>query len=179
MVDEARDDRALVERANAGEEAAFEGLYEAHRAWVLALATRFTGNREDALDVLQETFVELFSRFPGFRLTSSLRAYLFPVVKHRSISLMRKRRPVVDLDHARGRAARAAPTAQWPGETAGAHPRLIAGLPAAQREVLGLRFVLDLRLSEIADALAIPLGTVKSRLHTALAALRRNSPREE
>ncbi|MBI4602680.1 MAG: sigma-70 family RNA polymerase sigma factor [Planctomycetes bacterium] len=50
--------------------------------------------------------------------------------------------------------------------------RLLAGLPEAQQEVVRLRFVEDLELHEIAAALDIPLGTVKSRLHAALQALR-------
>ena len=52
------------------------------------------------------------------------------------------------------------------------HEKLVAGLPDGQREVVLLRFVDDMTLKEIAAALEIPLGTVKSRLHLALEALR-------
>jgi RNA polymerase sigma-70 factor (ECF subfamily) len=50
-------DEELVERMNGGDAEAFEVLYRRYRDWVHRLAWRFTGNQEDALDVLQETFV--------------------------------------------------------------------------------------------------------------------------
>ena len=58
-------DLELVERANRGDVDAFELLYRRHRDWVVALAERHTGSRDDALDVLQETFAYLFGRFPA------------------------------------------------------------------------------------------------------------------
>jgi RNA polymerase sigma-70 factor (ECF subfamily) len=64
---------------------------------VLALAYRFTGDREEALDVLQDTFLYLFGKFPGFTLTASLKAFLFPAVKHLCLTRRRGRRPEVDI----------------------------------------------------------------------------------
>ena len=52
-------DEELLQRANGGDPDAFEALYRRHRDWVHRLAWRFTGNQQDALDVLQETFVAL------------------------------------------------------------------------------------------------------------------------
>jgi RNA polymerase sigma factor (sigma-70 family) len=94
----AEGERELVRRANAGDGDALVALYRAERDWVVGLAQRFTGSREDALDVLQETFLYFFSRFPGFVLTSSVRGFLYPVVKHHAIDVVRRRRKVVDLD---------------------------------------------------------------------------------
>jgi RNA polymerase sigma-70 factor (ECF subfamily) len=179
MARETQLDMDLVDRCNAGDEDAFEALYRAHGQWVLALAIRFTGNREDGLDALQETFAYLFGRFPGFRLTSSLRAFLYPVVKHSSISILRRRRKVVDLDTARDQGLEAAIGAAWQPEVPGDFDRLIEELPQGHQEVVRLRFALDLKLDEIADALGIPIGTVKSRLHTALETLRRKYFRTE
>jgi RNA polymerase sigma-70 factor, ECF subfamily len=158
------EERALVVRANRGDATAFDALYRAYRGWVVGVAQRLTGNPDDALDVLQETFVWFFGRFPGFRLTGSLRSFLYPVVKHQAISLLRRRRRVADRD----------PDPGWilPGEEDGDFARLLARLPPEQRDVVQLRFALDFQLDEIAAALAIPLGTVKSRLHHALRALR-------
>ncbi len=147
-------------------------LYEQHRDWVIAIARRFTGNRDDALDVMQEVFIYLYSKFPGFALTATLRGFLYPVVKHKSISVIRRRRKVVDLDAYRS--GTACPTElQWFDSAADAGlTQLVSALPDAQREVVLLRFGLDFRLHEIADALSVPLGTVKSRLHNALKTLR-------
>ena len=163
-------DETLVEHANRGDEAAFEAIYRRHRDWVLRLAWRFTGDRDEALDVLQDAFAHLFGKFPGFVLTGSLRGYLYPTVKHLSITRARRARPTVDIDLLADRLP--SPTAPA-GDSAAELAGDVAALPAAQRHVILLRFAHDLSLQEIAVALAIPLGTVKSRLHNALDALRR------
>ncbi len=160
-------DDELVARANRGDAAAFEALYERHRDWVLAQAERWTGNRDDALDVLQDAFAQLFGRFPGFALTAELKTFLYPVVRHLSLDRIRRRRPEVDIDSL----ADTLP-APPPIDASGDLQRLLATLPAAQREVLLLRYADDLSLPQIADALGIPLGTVKSRLHNALVTLK-------
>ncbi|MBX3027221.1 sigma-70 family RNA polymerase sigma factor [bacterium] len=159
-------DRDLVQRANRGEVEAFEALYRRHRDWVVALAERCTGNRDDALDVLQETFAHLFRRFPDFELTAQLRTFLYPVVRHLALDRVRRRRPAVDVE------ALADALPAPPPSAGGDLGRLLAALPAGQREVLLLRYADDLSLAQIGDALGIPVGTVKSRLHAALAALK-------
>ena len=57
-------DQELIELANKGDPNAFETLYYRYRDWVYRLAWRFTGNQQDALDVLQETFTYLLGKFP-------------------------------------------------------------------------------------------------------------------
>jgi len=177
------EERALVARANRGDLDAFAALYRAYRDWVAGVARRLTGDPDDALDVLQETFVWFFGRFPGFRLTSSLRSFLYPVVKHQAIAVLRRRRRLggpVRLRRTGGRSeaeppvADAEPDLGWslPDEEAGDFHRLLQRLTPEQRDVVQLRFGLDFQLDEIAAALAIPLGTVKSRLHHALLFLR-------
>jgi RNA polymerase sigma-70 factor (ECF subfamily) len=158
------DERELVARAGAGEAAAFEELYRAHRDWVAALALRMTGSREDALDILQETFLGFWRSLP-LTLTGTLRSYLYPAIKHRAIDLARRRKKVVALhgEH----------ELSWDGGLDdGDFARLVATLPVEQREVVTLRFAAGFSLEEIADALAVPLGTVKSRLHNAVKGLK-------
>jgi RNA polymerase sigma-70 factor (ECF subfamily) len=164
---EALDDRELAARADQGDSDAFEALYRRHRDWVVSLAWRLCGNREDALDVLQETFTHLFRRFPGWVLTSTMRAYLYPVVKHLCVSAARKRRNVVPINGPDIDPAAPETPSDWTAE----FDERIRSLPEGHQEVLRLRFVLELRLEEIAQALDLPLGTVKSRLHNALKSL--------
>ena len=141
-------------------------LYRRYRDWVVALAERYTGNRDDALDVLQDAFAYLFGRFPGFVLTAQLKTFLYPVVRNLSLDRVRRRRPEVDVDTL-------ADTLPAPPLSSGGDlGRVLAAMPAAQREVLLLRFADDLSLAQISEVLAIPVGTVKSRLHAALAALK-------
>lgn len=169
---EQRSDEALVAALNGGDTSAFDAMYYRYRDWVARLAFRFTADHADALDVLQETFAYLFRKFPGFVLTARMTTFLYPVVKNLSIAARRKRQrhisdeempdppappPAVDRADARDDLAAA-----------------LASLPAGQREVVLMRFVDDMSLAEIGHALAIPEGTVKSRLHNALATLRQD-----
>ena len=162
-------DKQLVELANEGDERAMEELYLRHRDWVVSLAWRFLGSRDDALDVMQAVFEELIGRFPGFLLRSTMRAYLYPVVKHRSISLLRKRRKVVPLKEDK----ESQNLLNWHPPPAGDFERLIRALSDDHKEVIYLRFGLGMTMEEIGQFLGLPLGTVKSRLHNALKKLRK------
>ena len=168
-----RSDAELVAALNGGDVSAFNGLYWRYRDWVVRLAFRFTGHEEDALDVLQETFTYVLRKFPGFRLTAAMTTFLYPVVKHLALAARRKRvrmkaadEGVLDAIPAHGGAE--------PGSARGELASVLASLPETHREVLLMRFVDGLALEEIARALDIPLGTVKSRMHNALATLRRD-----
>ena len=163
-------DQELIESANKGSPDAFEALYYRYRDWVYRLAWRFTGNKQDALDVLQETFTYLLGKFPDFELTASMTTFLYPVVKHLSIAIRSKNRRFTSNEDVISEL-----TAPVSKETEHSRSELAAALtvlPDEQREVLLMRFVDDMSLQEIATALNIPLGTVKSRLHQALQKLR-------
>ncbi len=170
--DDGRSDPALIDAINAGDTHAFEVLYRRYRDWVISLAYRFTGDREASLDVMQETFTYFLSKVPGFRLTSRFKTFLYPVIRHTALAHRRKA----------GRESSSPP--EVPSEPAGDAPseaveasreeirEMMASLPESQREVLLLRFVDGLSLEEIGQAMEIPLGTVKSRLHHGLRTLR-------
>ena len=173
-----RSDEALVRICNEGDARAaayaFEALYRRHKDFVLRVALRFAPDVDTALDVLQDTFVQLLRRFPpsgeGLRLTAKMSTLLYPIARNAAISAKRK---ASGLPLAREVAPDdlPAPRALSVGEVDGIG-RFLAELPAGQREALTLRFVDGLTLEEIAQALDIPLGTVKSRLHLGIAALR-------
>ena len=163
-------DQELIELANKGDPEAFEALYYRYRDWVYRLAWRFTGNQQDALDVLQETFSYLLSKFPGFSLTASMTTFLYPVVKHVSVAIRRKSRRFTSDDQILSELA--APASKETDHFRSELAAVLTVLPDQQREVLLMRFVDDMSLQEIAASLNIPLGTVKSRLHHALRTLR-------
>ncbi|MBN1491533.1 MAG: RNA polymerase sigma factor, partial [Phycisphaerae bacterium] len=168
--DDPRTDDALIAAANRGDVAAFEALYRRHRDWVVALAYRFTGNRDDALDVLQETFIYWLGKFPGFRLTARLRTFLYPVVKHVAAEKRRK-----SARYAAELPADEAVVSPAPNDGPASRADLadaMAGLSEVHREVVLMRFVDGFTLQEIAAALDVPVGTIKSRLHVALDRLR-------
>ena len=172
-----RSDDELVAICNVGDALdaarAFEALYRRHRDFVLRVARRFTRDRELALDALQETFAYLLGKFPpaggGLVLTARLQTLLYPAAKNAAITAVRKARRYAGAGDAELDELPAEPSAD-------AEPidAALAALPPERREVLTLRFVDDLSLAEIAAALDVPLGTVKSRLHTALKELRQD-----
>ncbi len=198
--DDPRSDGELVDAINTGDEGAFEALYYRYRDWVHSLATRFTHDHDLALDVLQETFAYVLRKCPGLKLTAEMKTFLYPVIKHTAIALRKKSLRFVSDDEAltnldappdppadshgdpRRSATGSLPASADPlGDPRGgprdASPRAelasaLRLLPPEQRETLLMRFVDDMTLQEIADALSIPLGTVKSRLHHALKTLR-------
>ena len=163
-------DRELIELANKGDSEAFEVLYYRYRDWVYRLAWRFTGNRQDALDVLQETFIYLMSKFPGFELTASMTSFLYPAVRHISLAIRSKKRRFTSDEEILSELA--APTTKETERCRSELAAVLTVLPNEQREVLLMRYVDDMSLQEIATALNIPLGTVKSRLYHSLRTLR-------
>jgi RNA polymerase sigma-70 factor, ECF subfamily len=167
---DARSDLELVAAINRGDAAAFDVLYFRHRDWVAGMAYRLTGDSDAALDVLQETFLYLLRKFPGFRLTANLKTFLYPAVRNLSIAARRKA-VRYQADEAGQQALEQATTPE-PDSVTNDLEVILASLPEEQREVLLLRFVDGLSLGEIASAMNIPLGTVKSRMHNALQTLR-------
>jgi len=161
-----------VRAINARDPAAFDALYYRYRDWVVRLARRFTGHDDDALDVLQDAFGYVFRKFPGFELTASMTTFLYPVVKNLSIAARRKRRRTAQLPEEPAPAQLAAPVAVDPEAGREELAAVLADLPEGQRDVLLMRFVDAMSLAEIGEALGIPEGTVKSRLHNAIATLR-------
>ena len=170
-----RSDEALVEICNHGHPraatAAFDTLYLRHKDYVLRVALRFTPDIDTALDVLQDTFVQLLRRFPptgeGITLSARLTTLLYPIAKNTAITAARRagRFPVADDVTPEDVPAP-------PDRDDGDLGRVLATLPPGQRETLTLRFVDGMSLDEIAQALSIPEGTVKSRLHGGIANLR-------
>ena len=170
-----RTDEELVQAVAVGDLAAFEALYHRYREWTVRLARHFTGEEDLALDVLQETFSYFLGRFPGFELRARMTTFLYPVVRHLALRARdRARRTVGDAPLAAAEDVTAADTSHSNSDSLLSRDlrRLMDELPEGQREAVLLRFVDGLSLEETARALGTPLGTVKSRLHLALARLR-------
>ena len=168
-------DEQLVELCNRGDgdeaTAAFGVLYKRHRDFVLRVALRLTDDREIVADALHDVFAYLLKQFPppgaGLTLTARLTTYLYPIAKNSTLSLLRKSKRLAPADIEPD--ALAAIEVDTSGDDI---DRLLASLPLERREVLQLRFVDGMSLEEISRALEIPIGTIKSRLHKAIAVLR-------
>jgi RNA polymerase sigma-70 factor, ECF subfamily len=165
---DSRSDQQLIAAINSGDLGAFDAVYWRYRDWVVRLAGRYSGNADDALDVLQEAFAYFYRKFPGFVLTARLSTFFYPVVKNLALAARRKR----------GRFTSDAQSLEQVPDAHATDPAgadlsdILAHMSDIHREVLLMRFVEGMTLDEIARALRIPTGTAKSRLHNAIAALR-------
>ena len=125
------------------------------------------------MDVLQETFAYVSSKFPGFKLTASMTTFLYPVVKHISLNIAQKNKRFVQEKENQEPVSDARPDA--PSLEHAELKSVLDILPDELREVLLMRYIEDMSYEEIAEALSAPVGTIKSRLHRALQILRQDS----
>jgi len=144
-----------------------EQLYRESREALTGYFRRRHTSSHSAEDLVQETFVQLMRRVDRCRASTSPRGYLFGIARHVSVNAWRQAEPPGKND-----VSVEAIAAPEPDPRLAAARETIAALPALQREVLDLRFQHDLSYAEIAEALGVPIGTVRSRLHNALELLR-------
>ncbi|MBN1765200.1 MAG: RNA polymerase sigma factor [Sedimentisphaerales bacterium] len=165
-------DKQLIDQANKGDSEAFAKLYYRYRDWVYRLACRFNTDHHQVMDVMQETFHYLLIKLPDLELTARMTTFLYPVVKHLSLTQRNKTRRFQSIESNVSDLDIPAHISIDITESRRELSEALAILPGDQREVLLMRFVDDMSLDEIGTALEIPTGTVKSRLHRALKTLR-------
>ena len=142
-----------------------EALYQDHRRALLGYLTKSFSWCGSPQDMLQETFLRALRQKERLQEAVSPRAWLFGVARHVGLTAARSRRPMQTLTESAAEAPRQSP------EIADLRDQVEA-LPAAMREALELRLRDGLTYEEIAHVLQIPVGTVRSRLHTAVTRLR-------
>jgi RNA polymerase sigma-70 factor (ECF subfamily) len=174
--DDTRSDEELIDAANRGDRDALAALYLRHKDWCASVALRFTRDRELALDLVQHVFAAFFRRFPGFSLRSKLTTYLYPALRNAAATHRRAAQVRADAADKIALSQTAAdPASANASDVHEALRHAVEALPEPQREVLLMRIVDAMSTAEIALALDIPDGTVKSRLSHALRALREHA----
>jgi RNA polymerase sigma-70 factor (sigma-E family) len=159
--------------AGAGDRAAaVSALYAAHALGLIRLAHIMLGNRQAAEDVVQESFIGLYRRWSHLDDQLKALAYVRSSVLNGCRSQLR-RKSAVELDGPDGPSAVSAESAVLTAEERWEVIRALRRLPARQREVLALRYYLDLPDEQIAVAMTISRSTVRSAAHRGLAALGR------
>jgi RNA polymerase sigma-70 factor (ECF subfamily) len=170
-------DRLAVARLVAGDEHALAELYDRHARLAYALAYRVVGDGGAAEEVVQETFLSMWRRAVTYCPDrGAVRTWLLAAVRHRAIDVLRMRqaRPrTASLDTVRLATGSDPAVYALTAMTASAVRTAVAGLPLDQRRVVAMAYFAGYSYPEIAVALGIPLGTVKSRLRLALERLRR------
>jgi RNA polymerase sigma factor (sigma-70 family) len=169
-------DEVLLLRVADGDAAALAALYRRHGGRLLGFLRRYVGDRMVAEEILQDTLLAVWRSAHLYAGRSGVRTWLFGIAWRQAHNRLRVRRPQqVPLDSLAGWADPAPGPAEW--AIASARGAAIAdaldGLAPRQREILALAFAARLPHREIAEILEVPVGTVKSRLHHARAALAR------
>lgn len=163
---------AQVSAGTSDRAAAVSALYAGHALGLIRLAHIMLGNRQAADDVVQEAFIGLYRRWSHLDEQARALGYVRSSVLNGCRSQLR-RRPTVELGGSDGPAVTSAESAVLTAEARGEVIRALRCLPARQREVLALRFYLDLPDDQIAAAMGINRSTVRSAAHRGLAALGR------
>lgn len=172
-------DPAAIARAQGGDRAAQRALLDRYQGRVAAfLARRLSDRGRDVIeDLTQDVFLRVFRALPSFELEGRARlsTWILTIASRRAIDELRRRRVIVDFDE-ESAPARGLQSPELCLDQRALSLRLwaaIAGLAPAHRAILVLREVEELAYDEIAARQGIDLGTVKSRLSRARAALRR------
>lgn len=175
-------DLCLVERCQQGHADAFRELVDRYQARIFNMAYRMLHNREEAEDITQEAFLNVFRAIDSFK-GDRFSPWIYKIASNLCLDYLRRRRlPTVsldapvkaDMDVAREIADNTSlPEEEALSEALGLDiQRAIDSLPERYRVVTVLRHIEDLTYEEIAEVLGIPLGTVKTRLFRAREMLR-------
>jgi RNA polymerase sigma-70 factor (ECF subfamily) len=170
----------LIAQARGGDVAAFSQLMEELQPRLMGQALAFCGDNHLAQDLVQETMIAAWKSLPRFDGSCRFFTWLYVILlrqHRRSLGWFSRRLPLATLEQqaAAGRMEPVAPQESENTERADAEllRAMLAALPARHREVVRLRFYAEAGEAEIAAALGISAGTVKSRLHHALTKMRR------
>ena len=165
-------ERQWVEAARQGDQDAFEQLVRAYEKRVFALTLRMCGNPEDAAEAAQEAFLAVWQGLRSFRGDSSFATWLYRLASNACVDLLRREgrhqgHTSLDDEELNLDVPAALPTPQEEAERQELREQIEAGLqtlPPEYRSVLVLREMHQLRYDEIAEALELDVGTVKSRI---------------
>ena len=162
-----REEAHWISRARTGDEAAYRWLLGQYRTRVVRLAAHVLRSDGDAEDVAQEAFLKAFRCLPGFRATGPFSSWLFSITVRLCLD---RRRSVRWGQEVFEDAASAVPANS--SDTRLLIEALLDRLTPPMRAALVLRELEGLEYEEIAETLQIPVGTVRSRLHSARAQFR-------
>ena len=161
------EDATLVARCRSGDPVGFELLVRRHQRTLFNVALRMVGNREEAADATQNTFVKAFEHLESFDSSHRFFSWLYRILVNECLNLRRARPPAFE-EIGSALASDGGPFERL--ERSERHRRIQAALlslPHEYREVVVLRHFGGLSYDEIAAAVGVPAKTVKSRLYTA------------
>ena len=175
MADVPDDD--LVERCRAGDESAFAELVDRHKRPVFGLIARLVPDQGQVDDLAQEVFIRVYRGLPYFRGTARLSTWIYRIVVNLCSEARSRRRPAASLDETdeHGRKTHE-PGAHDPSyrelEFRDRLEKAMAELPENYRVLVAAHYLDGVKYEDLAEALDLPLGTVKTHLYRAKRQLR-------
>jgi RNA polymerase sigma-70 factor (ECF subfamily) len=173
----------LMSQVQRGDMNAYQELVRLYQRKVFRVISGYHRDREDAMEVLQDTFLKVYTARETWERRTSFSAWLYRIAINASIDRYRrgdrgKTTSLEDIMEGQMQNSATSGSPRTPldrlrdGERRRVLENAVRRLPDRQREVVSLRYFADMQLEEIAGALQCPLGTVKSNLHKAVLALK-------
>lgn len=164
------DDEEAIKKCRAGNNEAFRHVVERYQSEAIGHAIAILGNRENAMDAVQEAFIDAFQALDRVDLTRRFYPWFYVILRNRCYKLAAKlkKHEVSNWDETEI----LAPAASLQPEDTMLLERAMRKLPADDRELITLRHLDGLSYDELAERLEIPQGTVMSRLYYARKKLR-------
>lgn len=168
-------DQQLIGMSLGGDDVAFEQLFKRYRESIFQLYVQRTGNRDDADDLLQETFVKVYLKLDSYNSDYTFGQWVYTIARNTFIDYTRKRRDDVSVDSIPGGYSSIVPSAATPtpeesyinNQQRTQIEQYMAQMTPRYRRLIELRFFKDYSYEEIAKELVLPLGTVKTQIHRA------------
>ena len=167
-------DMALAARVRRGDQSAFAELHRLYHRRVIAFACKRLGDSCEAEDVAQDVFLRVHRGLPYFRGEARLSTWIYRIVANVCLQDHGRTPKTAPLDEERGNSALAAADRQFTDlEVRDRLEKAIARLPANYRLLVAAHYLRGVQYEELAEALQLPLGTVKTQLYRAKQQLRR------
>jgi len=164
------DDKEAIEKCRTGDTEAFRHLVQHYQSEAIGHASAILGNREDAMDAVQEAFIDAFQSLDQFDLNRSFYPWFYVILRNRCYKLAQVRRRG-ELSSSDDMEILAAGPGVRPEESM-LLERCLLELPVQDRELITLRHLDGLSYQELSERLAVPQGTIMSRLYHARRKLR-------
>lgn len=159
-------EKALIKRAQAGDKQAWLALVKRYEQQVFNQCLRMVNNRDDACDLMQESFVSVFKSLANFAGDSQFSTWLYKITHARCMDHFRRSKPtLVDEDDSFDEGLEATLIADVANKDVHTALKL---LPFEHREIIELKFFQHLTCEDIASVTGLSVNTVKTRLYSAL-----------
>jgi RNA polymerase sigma-70 factor (ECF subfamily) len=178
-------EQRIIQRAKEGDRSAFAELVDLYKDRVYHISYRMLGNRQEAEDVAQETFIRVYNNLTSYNPQYKFSTWIYRIATNLSIDYIRRRKQTLSLDadisgsegldwHDRFSDNSLGPEEEvladeFQNEVQGA----IMDLNPKYRAVMVLRYIEDLSLQEISETVKLPISTIKTRIHRGREALRK------